>query len=116
MAHSHSHGDEAELTPAQRAHQKQAARILAIILVPLAVLTFVSLALMWPKDTASYIREDTGIVRVPGTTYQSGTIVEVTETSCDGQVGSFPGDTSICAHSRCGSMTGPTRAPCRHSS
>lgn len=97
MAHSHSHGDGAELTPAQRAHQKQAARILAIILIPLAVLTLVALIAMWPKDTASHIREDTGIVRVPGTTYQNGTIVAVTETSCDGQVGTFPGDTSICA-------------------
>ncbi|MBO1030279.1 YibE/F family protein [Tessaracoccus sp. SD287] len=97
MAHSHSHGDDAELTPAQRAHQKQAARVLAILLVPLAVLTFVALVVMWPQDTASHIREDTGIVRVPGTTYQRGTIVEVKEASCDGQVGTFPGDTSICA-------------------
>ena len=98
MAHSHSHGDDtAQLTPEQKRHQAQAARILTLVLVPLAVLTFVALVAMWPKDTASHIRQDTGIVRVPGTTYQQGTIVEVTETSCEGQVGTFPGDTSICA-------------------
>ncbi|MGD8215396.1 YibE/F family protein [Aestuariimicrobium sp. Y1814] len=97
MAHSHSHGDTADLTPEQKEHQRFAARILAILLVPLAVLTFASLVLMWPQDTASHIREDTGIVRVPGTTYQRGTITEVTESSCDGEVGSFPGDTTICA-------------------
>ena len=97
MGHSHSHDDTAELTPAQRRQQRQAARILVAVLVPLAVLTFVALVVMWPKDTASHIRQDTGIVRVPGTTYQKGTIKAVTETNCEGQIGTFPGDTSICA-------------------
>ncbi|MGA4506856.1 YibE/F family protein [Propionibacteriaceae bacterium G1746] len=97
MAHSHSHDEPAPLTPTQQRQQRHASRILVIVLVPLAIATFAALLLMWPKNTQDHIRQDTGIVRLPGTTYQTGTITGVQEKSCEGQVGTYPGDTSVCA-------------------
>lgn len=98
MGHGHSHGvDEVALTPEQKLHQRSAMRILVAALIPLAVATFAALVWMWPKSSETHIRSDTGTVQVPGTTIQKGTITQVTPLTCENQVGSFPGDTSVCA-------------------
>lgn len=107
MGHGHSHGEDVELTAAQKQHQSQAMRILVALLVPLAIATFASLALMWPKASDTHIRDDTGTDRVPGTTVQKGVITHVTRTSCENQAGTYPGDTSVCAKLTVKVLDGP---------
>ena len=97
MGAGHSHGELAELTPAQQRAQSNALRILVGLLVPLAVLTLVGLVWLWPRGVDAHIRNDTGTVRVPGTTVQNGEVRAVRETSCQGEAGTFPGDDSVCA-------------------
>lgn len=100
MGHGHSHGndDAPPLTEAERLGRRQAGRWMAAVLMPLAVLTFVALIALWPHDTASALRQDTGVARLDGTTLHVGTITSAEPTTCDGQQGSVPGAEQTCGH------------------
>src|SRR5699024_5938896 len=56
-----------------------------------------SLVVLWPDDVSKHIRSDGSSYAVEGLTIPTGTVTEVSEHSCDGQVGSVPGVDSLCA-------------------
>lgn len=116
MGHGHSHGhdDGPPLTEAERLGRRRAGKWMAAVLIPLAVVTFAALALLWPHDTSSALREDTGVARLDGTTLHVGTITSAESTTCDGQQGSVPGAEQTCGQLTVSVNDGPEAGSTQH--
>jgi uncharacterized membrane protein len=85
-------------TAAERAERRTAVRILAIVLVPAAILTAVGLVWLWPGDASDHVREGgASQYAVPGVSFPTGTVTDVKEMSCQGMPGSAPGASETCA-------------------
>jgi uncharacterized membrane protein len=96
--HTHAHRSNHPLTEAERAERRMAVRILAVVLVPAAILTAVGLVWLWPGDVADHVREGGGTqFAAPGVSFPSGTVTDVKEMSCQGLPGSAPGPSETCA-------------------
>jgi uncharacterized membrane protein len=72
-------------------------RILAAVLIPVAIATVVGLVWLWPGDVSDHVREDVTQTAVHGVSYVSGTVVGVTELACEGQPGTTSGSDQTCA-------------------
>jgi hypothetical protein len=96
--HAHSHRPSHPLTAAKRAERRTAVRLLAVVLVPVAILTAVGLVWLWPGDVSDHVREGGGTQYVvPGVSFPTGTVLDVKEMSCEVVVGSAPGESQTCA-------------------
>lgn len=96
MAHSHSH--DGPTSVAEGTRHRRALRIMVVVLIPLAIWTVAGLIAFWPGDVSSHIRTDLSLYSVPGVTYPTAQITTITETSCEGMIGSTPGvDDQTCA-------------------
>jgi len=73
--------------------------MLVVVLIPLAIWTVVGLIALWPGNVSSHIAKDVAGFSVPGVTYPTARITNVTEISCQGMPGSIPGvDDQKCAN------------------
>jgi uncharacterized membrane protein len=73
--------------------------MLVVVLIPLAIWTVVGLIALWPGNVSSHIAKDVAGFSVPGVTYPTARITNVTEISCQGMPGSTPGvDDQKCAN------------------
>jgi uncharacterized membrane protein len=106
-AHVHTHEPQRPPTAAERAERRTALRILAVVLIPAAILTAVGLVWLWPGDGSDHIRSDTTQFAVEGVTFPTGTVTGVEEMSCTGQAGSSPGLDEPCATLTVGLDEGP---------
>jgi uncharacterized membrane protein len=96
--HAHTHAPTRPPTAAERAERRTALRILAVVLVPAAILTAVGLVWLWPGDTSDHVREGGSTqYAVPGVSFPTGTVTDVKEMSCEGMPGSAPGASETCA-------------------
>jgi uncharacterized membrane protein len=69
-----------------------------VVLVPAAILTAAGLVWLWPGDVSDQVREGGATqYSVPGVSFPTGTVTDVKETSCEGVVGSTPGESQTCA-------------------
>jgi len=96
-AHSHTHNDSRPPTAAERAERRTAVRMLAVVLVPAAILTAVGLVWLWPGDVSGHVREDVTQYAVEGVSFPTGTVTDIEEMPCEGQPGSSPGAEDVCA-------------------
>jgi uncharacterized membrane protein len=95
--HTHSHAPSDPPTEAARAERRTAVRILAVVLVPAAILTAIGLVWLWPGDASDHVREEVTQYAVEGVSFPTGTVTDVDEMPCDGQTGSIPGADDVCA-------------------
>src|SRR5215211_868754 len=108
VAHSHSSrerlsdtGPQPLLNPDELRRHQRALRILIVVLIPLAIWTLVGLIVFWPGDTSRHVNADVAGYSVPGVTYPTARITEISEISCEGLSGSTPGVSSA----RCANVT-----------
>ena len=116
MAHSHSHiahsgaDDGHQPTAEEMNRHRKALRILVVVLIPLAIWTLAGLIAFWPGDVSDHIRKDLSLYSVPGVTYPTAKITTITETSCEGMVGSTPGvEDQTCATIGAELLDGPEK-------
>ena len=96
---THSHISAPVPRPGELARHRRALRIMVMVLIPLAIWTVAGLVALWPKDVQSHINADVAGYSVPGVTYPTGRITNITPISCEGMAGSTPGrDTQTCAN------------------
>ncbi len=96
--HAHAYRSNHPLTEAARADRRTAVRILAVVLVPAAILTAVGLVWLWPGEVSDHVREGGGTqFAAPGVSFPSGTVTDVKEMPCQGLPGSAPGASETCA-------------------
>ncbi|UKA77422.1 YibE/F family protein [Arthrobacter sp. FW306-07-I] len=89
--HSHASLDHSEPTPQAMAARSKANRILAAVLIPLALLTLAGMAALWPSGSKEGISLANPYSTAPGVTFDTGTIQSVLTGSCmqgSGQQGS----------------------------
>jgi len=89
--HSHASLDHSEPTPQAMAARSKANRILAAVLIPLALLTLAGMAALWPSGSKEGISLANPYSTAPGVTFDTGTIQSVLTGSCmqgPGQQGS----------------------------
>ncbi|UKA68797.1 YibE/F family protein [Arthrobacter sp. FW306-05-C] len=89
--HSHASLDHSEPTPQAMAARSKANRILAAVLIPLALLTLAGMAALWPSGSKEGISLANPYSTAPGVTFDTGTIQSVLTGSCmqgSGQLGS----------------------------
>ncbi len=84
MGHGHSHTteDQAEISPEAAAARRRAHRLLAAVLLPLTLLTVLTMVLMWPsgsKDDISFANPYAG---APGARFDTGKIQSVSVEDC----------------------------------
>ena len=96
-SHVRSGGPSGPPTAVERAERRIAVRMLAVFLVPAAVLTAIGLVWLWPGDVSDHIREDATQYAAEGVTFPTGTVSGVEEMPCQGQPGSTPGESDTCA-------------------
>jgi uncharacterized membrane protein len=108
VAHSHSTrerlpdtGPQPLVNPDELRRHQRALRILIVVLIPLAIWTLVGLIVFWPGDISRHVNADVAGYSVPGVTYPTARVTEVTEISCEGLSGSTPGVTTA----RCADVT-----------
>ena len=108
MAHSHSirerlsdTGPQPLVNPDELRRHQRALRLLIVVLIPLAIWTVVGLIVFWPGDTSRHVNADVAGYSVPGVTYPTARITEISEISCEGLSGSTPGVSSA----RCANVT-----------
>ncbi|MBO1266392.1 YibE/F family protein [Arthrobacter cavernae] len=84
MGHGHSHGNNGHdvATPEALAYRKRANWLLAVVLVPLGVLTAVAMLLMWPSGSREGVTFASPYAAAPGVTFDTGRIQSVVEESC----------------------------------
>jgi uncharacterized membrane protein len=71
---------------------------MVVILIPLAIWTLAGLIAFWPTHVSSHLSRDVSVYSVPGTSYPSARITNITETSCEGAAGSTSGvNHQVCA-------------------
>jgi uncharacterized membrane protein len=96
-AHSHSPNTSRPPSAAERAERRTAVRILAVVLVPAAILTAFGLVWLWPGDVSDHVREDVSQYAVEGVSFPTGTVTGIEEIPCEGQSGSTEGVEDVCA-------------------
>ncbi len=84
MTHSHLAIDDTEPTPQVRAQRRRAGRLLAIVLVPVALATIVGLFVLWPDGAQSAARQEATNQIIPGTVFVDGTVLAVDPYDCSG--------------------------------
>lgn len=80
--HSHSSLDHSEPTPQAMAARSKANRILAAVLIPLALLTLAGMAALWPSGSKEGVSLANPYSTAPGVTFDTGTIQNVVTGSC----------------------------------
>ncbi|HEY8702379.1 MAG TPA: YibE/F family protein [Arthrobacter sp.] len=80
--HSHMSTGHAEPTPQAVAARRKANRILAAVLVPLALFTVAAMAMLWPSGTKEGITLANPYSAAPGVTFDTGKIQSVSVESC----------------------------------
>jgi len=80
--HSHASLDHSEPTPQAMAARRKANRILAAVLIPLALLTLAGMAALWPSGSKEGISLANPYSTAPGVTFDTGTIQSVVTGSC----------------------------------
>lgn len=80
--HSHSSLDHSEPTPQAMAARSKANRILAAVLIPLALLTLAGMAALWPSGSKEGVSLANPYSTAPGVTFDTGTIQNVVTESC----------------------------------
>lgn len=80
--HSHASLDHSEPTPQAMAARSKANRILAAVLIPLALLTLAGMAALWPSGSKEGISLANPYSTAPGVTFDTGTIQSVLTGSC----------------------------------
>jgi len=80
--HSHASVDDSEPTPQAMAARSKANRILAAVLIPLALLTLAGMAALWPSGSKEGISLANPYSTAPGVTFDTGTIRSVVTESC----------------------------------
>lgn len=80
--HSHASLDHSEPTPQAMAARSKANRILAAVLIPVALLTLAGMAALWPSGSKEGISLANPYSTAPGVTFDTGTIQNVVTGSC----------------------------------
>lgn len=80
--HSHASTEYSEPTPAAMAARRRANRILAAVLIPIALLTLAGMAMLWPSGSKEGISLANPYSTAPGVTFDTGTIQSVVTESC----------------------------------
>ncbi|MHC6591171.1 YibE/F family protein [Arthrobacter sp. C152] len=80
--HSHASKDHSEPTPQAMAARRNANRILAAVLIPLALLTLAGMAALWPSGSKEGITLANPYAAAAGVTFDTGTIQNVVTESC----------------------------------
>lgn len=80
--HSHTHDGTSEPTAQAIAARRRANRILAVILIPLTLLTLAAMAMMWPSGDRESITLASPYSAAPGVTFDTGTIQRVVTEPC----------------------------------
>ncbi|VXB67310.1 YibE/F-like protein [Arthrobacter sp. 8AJ] len=80
--HSHASLDHSEPTPQAMAARSKANRILAAVLIPLALLTLAGMAALWPSGSKEGVSLANPYSTAPGVTFDTGTIQNVVTGNC----------------------------------
>ncbi len=80
--HSHTSESHSEPTPQAMAARSKANRILAAVLIPLALLTLAGMAALWPSGSKEGITLANPYSTAPGVTFDTGTIQSVVAENC----------------------------------
>ncbi|TQJ35935.1 YibE/F-like protein [Arthrobacter sp. SLBN-122] len=80
--HSHASLDHSEPTPQAMAARSKANRILAAVLIPLALLTLAGMAWLWPSGSKEGVSLANPYSTAPGVTFDTGTIQNVVTENC----------------------------------
>ena len=101
MGHSHSHADESALSRPElrrrKAMRRRAVVLLSWILVPLAILTIIAMALMWPSTEGSPAAAGNPYAAAPGASIDSGTVQRTVTEDCSLSAGGSPGSSCFIA-------------------
>lgn len=104
MGHSHSHVDESTLSRPElrrlRAMRRRAVVLLSWILVPLAVVTIVAMALLWPsadKTDSGPGQAGNPYAAAPGASIDSGKVQRTATEDCSLNTGGSPGTSCFVA-------------------
>src|SRR6185312_6421954 len=103
MGHSHSHDlDDSALSRPElrrrRAARRRAVVLLSWILVPLAVLTVVAMALMWPGADNAPERAGNPYAAAPGASIGTGKVLRTATEDCSLNAGGTPGSECFIAY------------------
>lgn len=80
--HSHTSESHSEPTPQAMAARRRANRILAAVLIPIAILTLAGMAMLWPSGSKEGISLANPYAAAPGVTFDTGTIQSVSVENC----------------------------------
>lgn len=80
--HSHTSEGHSEPTPQAMAARRKANRILAAVLIPIAILTLAGMAMLWPSGSKEGISLANPYAAAPGVTFDTGTIQSVSVGNC----------------------------------
>ena len=80
--HSHASMEHSEPSPQAMAARRKANRILAAVLIPLALLTLAGMAALWPSGSKEGISLANPYSAAAGVTFDTGTIQNVVTESC----------------------------------
>lgn len=80
--HSHTSDSHSEPTPQAMAARRKANRILAAVLIPIAILTLAGMAMLWPSGSKEGISLANPYAAAPGVTFDTGTIQSVSVGNC----------------------------------
>ncbi|MGN5733960.1 YibE/F family protein [Arthrobacter psychrochitiniphilus] len=101
MGHSHSHADESALSRPElrrrKAMRRRAVVLLSWILVPLAILTIIAMALMWPSTEGSPAAAGNPYAAAPGASIDSGTVQRTVTEDCSLSAGGSLGSSCFIA-------------------
>lgn len=89
--HSHASDSHSEPTPQAMAARRRANRILAAVLIPIAILTLAGMAMLWPSGSKEGISLANPYSTAPGVTFDTGTIQSVSLENCMQGVGQSSG-------------------------
>ncbi len=84
MGHGHAHSAAAtdQLTAGVKAGRRRANLVLLAVLVPLAVLTVVSMIAMWPTGNRGDLKFSSPYAAAPGVSFDTGTVQRVSMEDC----------------------------------
>ncbi|MET4002647.1 putative membrane protein [Arthrobacter sp. UYCu511] len=101
MGHSHSHADESALSRPElrrrKAMRRRAVVLLSWILVPLAILTIIAMAFMWPSTEGSPAAAGNPYAAAPGASIDSGTVQRTVTEDCSLSAGGSLGSSCFIA-------------------
>ncbi|MCG2624453.1 YibE/F family protein [Arthrobacter sp. I2-34] len=82
MGHAHSHPEPGKLSAPARAGRRRANVLLTAVLVPLAVLTVLAMALMWPGGDRGDVQISNPYATAPGVDFVTGTVQQAGTEDC----------------------------------